>query len=126
MSTILVGAVQVVASLVQTVAVEKFGRKPLLIASDLFVCLSMVAVGIFFRLSESCPDCQAGTVETYMNISEETISDIGWLPLVGLMIFVFFFMIGLGPVGWLMNVELMPMEARVRSRNSCQGVYLLF
>ena len=86
----------------------------------------MVAVGIFFKLNESCPDCQAGAEETLMNISEETISDIGWVPLVGLMIFVFFFMLGLGPVGWLMNVELMPMEARVRSCNSCQGIYLLF
>ena len=108
---------------------EKFGRRPLLIVSDLFVCISMVSVGVFFKLKENCPECpkpslfpffhlpQAGIEESSLNISEQTVSDIGWLPLVGLMIFVFFFMLGLGPVGWLMNVELMPMEARVRYSN---------
>jgi len=131
LSTILVGGVQVVASVTQTFAVEKFGRKPLLIVSDLFVFISMVSVGVFFKLYENCPECrktsllpslhltQTGIEESSLNISEQTVSDIGWLPLVGLMIFVFFFMIGLGPVGWLMNVELMPMEARAFGSSFC-------
>ena len=125
MSTILVGAVQIVASIIQTLIVEKFGRKPLLIISDFFVCLSMVAVGIFFKMYENCPDCQptrlapsttslnGSLIEASLKVSKQTVSDIGWVPLVGLMVFVFFFMIGLGPLAWLLNVELMPMEARV-------------
>ena len=124
MSTILVGAIQILASVFQTFVVEKLGRTPLLIVSDLFVCISMVAVGVFFKLYESCPECKKdedsfaalseGVMASSLKVSEETIADIGWVPLVGLMIFVFFFMLGLGPLGWLMNVELMPMEARVR------------
>ena len=132
------GGVQVVASVIQTFAVEKFGRKPLLIVSDLFVFISMVSVGVFFKLYENCPECrktsllpslhlsQTGIEESSLNISEQTVSDIGWLPLVGLMIFVFFFMIGLGPVGWLMNVELMPMEARVRYSNIFRTIILSY
>ena len=118
------------ASLVQTFIVEKFGRKPLLVLSDLFVCISMVAVGIFFKMYESCPECQPSSMNPFhtmsngsmiassLVVSEGTVSDIGWVPLVGLMVFVFFFMLGLGPLGWLMNVELMPMEARVRKSKS--------
>ena len=85
LSTILVGVVQVVASVIQTFAVEKFGRKPLLIISDLFVFISMVAVGVFFKLLENCPTCpkpsllsflllpQAGIEESSLNISEQTV-----------------------------------------------------
>ena len=119
------GAIQIVASMVETAIVEKFGRKPLLLFSDFFVCVSMVAVGIFFKIYESCPDCHyklldhtainfnGSLIEPSMIASESTVSDVGWLPLVGLMVFVFAFMIGLGPVVWVMNVELMPPEARV-------------
>ena len=119
------GAIQIVASMVETAIVEKFGRKPLLLFSDFFVCVSMVAVGIFFKIYESCPDCHykvldltaihfnGSLIEPSMIASESTVSDVGWLPLVGLMVFVFSFMIGLGPVVWVMNVELMPPEARV-------------
>ena len=125
MSTILVGAIQIVASMVVTGIVEKFGRKPLLIFSDLFVCLSMIAVGIFFKMYENCSECHTELLDPLTNqfngsltnaskmVSESTIYNISWVPLVGLMVFVFTFMIGLGPLPWVMNVELMPPEARV-------------
>ena len=98
------GAIQIVASMVETAIVEKFGRKPLLLFSDFFVCVSMVAVGIFFKIYESCPDCHyklldptainGSLIEPSMIASESTVSDVGWLPLVGLMVFVFALMIG--------------------------------
>ena len=102
----------------QTGLVEKFGRKPLLVLSDFFVFLSMLAVGIYFKMEESCLECHMKAFEPRdlisqkWTFSEETVSSFSWVPLVGLMVFVFFFMLGL-PLAWFLNVELMPTEARV-------------
>ena len=113
-----------------TVIIEKLGRKILLIISDAFICISMVGVAVFFKLKESCGDeCQTGDATVF--VSKTTVEDIGFLPLVklnvhfyhhdlfhnqvSLLIFVTAFSIGFGPIPWVLNVEMMPPEARVGS-----------
>ena len=134
-STMLIGGVQVVGTFVTTLIIEKFGRKILLIISDLFICISMIGVGVFFILKEKCDDCEATTaaatttttilttemvnITTTMlpdlMVSKTTVDNIGFLPLVSLMIFIAAFSLGFGPIPWILNVELIPPEARVSS-----------
>ncbi|MPC19519.1 Facilitated trehalose transporter Tret1 [Portunus trituberculatus] len=91
-SSIVVGAVQVIATFLATVLMDKAGRKLLLIASSSIMALSLVALGEFF----------------YMKMEDESwaTKNLGWLPLASLMVFIFAFSIGFGPIPWLMLGEL--------------------
>ena len=126
----LIGAVQVLGTFVTTLIIEKFGRKILLIISDLFICISMIGVAVFFLLYEQCgeecsePDNNNTTTTMMMTttattmlpesfITKDTVDSIGFLPLVSLMLFITAFSIGFGPIPWILNVELIPPEARV-------------
>ena len=121
----LVGAIQVGGTFLTTLIIEKFGRKVLLVISDFFICVSMVGVAVFFKMYEDCAECKfeaidtsnstATTMSASVFVSEATVDNFGWLPLVSLMVFIFSFSIGFGPIPWVMNVELMPPEARVKN-----------
>ena len=53
-----------------------------------------------------------------LDISKSTLDEVGFLPLVSLMLFLAVFFLGLGPIPFILNVELIPPEARVsRMRN---------
>ncbi|KAG0712649.1 Facilitated trehalose transporter Tret1 [Chionoecetes opilio] len=91
-SSIVVGVVQVAATFLATVLMDRAGRKLLLIVSSSVMALSLVALGEFFYLK-----------------SEDAVwarDSLGWLPLVSLMVYVLAFSIGYGPIPWLMMGEL--------------------
>ena len=130
----LIGTVQVVGTLATTLVIDKFGRKIILIISELLMGISMIGVAVFFLLFEKCGDeCETSaslvstTVATSVNISttilpdvlvsKTTVDSVGFLPLLSLMVFVAAFSFGAGPIPWILNVELIPPEARV-SRDS--------
>ena len=48
-----------------------------------------------------------------LDISKSTLDEVGFLPLVSLMLFLAVFFLGLGPIPFILNVELIPPEARV-------------
>merc|ERR1711971_881263 len=117
-SSMLTGAIQVAGTGFTTVIIEKLGRKILLIISDAFICISMIGVAVFFKLKESCGDeCQTGDATVF--VSKTTVDGIGFLPLVSLLIFVTAFSIGFGPIPWVLNVEMMPPEARGIAASIC-------
>ena len=126
----LIGTVQVVGTLATTLVIDKFGRKIILVISELFMGISMIGVAVFFLLFEKCGDeCEttaspvSTTVATSVNISttilpdvlvsKTTVDSVGFLPLLSLMVFVAAFSFGAGPIPWILNVELIPPEARV-------------
>ena len=145
----LIGTVQVVGTLATTLVIDKFGRKIILVISELFMGISMIGVAVFFLLFEKCGDeCETSaslvstTVTTSVNISttilpdvlvsKTTVDSVGFLPLLSLMVFVAAFSFGAGPIPWILNVELIPPEARVSrdsylfiSYNFCFITYLL-
>jgi SP family facilitated glucose transporter-like MFS transporter 8 len=122
----LVGGIQVAGTFFTTLIIEKFGRKVLLIISDFFICVSMLGGAVFFKMYEDCAECkfEAATnssLDAFNSsaatgfVSKATVDSFGWLPLVSLMVFILAFAIGFGPIPWVLNVELMPPEARVTS-----------
>jgi len=90
-SSIIVGVVQVAATLLSVFVVDRLGRRVLLLVSDVVMCISLVLLGLFFKLDDG------GNAD-----------NIGWLPLVSLITFVIAFSIGFGPLPWMMLGELLP------------------
>eukprot|EP00095_Tigriopus_kingsejongensis_P000011 snap_masked-scaffold342_size201858-processed-gene-1.5 protein:Tk00011 transcript:snap_masked-scaffold342_size201858-processed-gene-1.5-mRNA-1 annotation:"nad-dependent protein deacetylase sirtuin-2" len=123
----LVAVVQFVATGIAVLIVERFGRKILLIISDALMCVSILALGVFFYLDENktveCPGEGPGFTDSSTWAPEECvpypdgfdpelIKTLGFLPLVSLMIYVFAFSIGFGPLPWMLNGEMFEVEAR--------------
>ncbi|CAG7784985.1 unnamed protein product [Allacma fusca] len=91
--TIIVGVVQVVATVGSSLLMDRLGRKILLLFSEITMGIFLVALGVFFYTKATHP---------------ETAIGIGWLPLVSLIVFIIAFSMGFGPVPWLMMGELLP------------------
>ena len=98
-STMLLGTVQVLGSVATTFLIDKFGRKILLIISEVFICISMLGVAVFFLLYEQCGECSersgnntttttTTTVLPELMISKSTVDNLGFLPLVSLMLII--------------------------------------
>ncbi|KAJ8955984.1 hypothetical protein NQ318_006255, partial [Aromia moschata] len=99
-ATIIVGVMQVVATLVSSIVVDKFGRKLLLLASISFMMLSGFLLGIFFTLKDR------------KVLDSDGIDKISFLPILCLIIFICSFSLGFGPIPWLISAELMPQEIK--------------
>jgi len=94
---ILLSTVQVVATFLATLIIDKFGRRMLLILSALFMILSMYGLGLYFWIQTTNPTLA---------------SSISPLPLVSVCVFFFSFSLGFGPIPWLMMSELFSPEAK--------------
>lgn len=95
-STIIVGVMQVLAVFVSTLIIDRLGRRILLLASIIFMCLTSFALGVYFYLFE---------------IGQDTNS-IKWLPLSSICVFVVMFSLGFGPIPWLMLGEIFAPEVK--------------
>lgn len=89
-ATIIVGVMQVIATFVATVIVDRAGRRILLLISDCVMAICTLALGVFF----------------YMKDNKMDVSSLGWLPIVSLCIFIVSFSIGFGPAPWILVGEL--------------------
>lgn len=86
-----IGAVQVVATLISTLIVDRLGRRILLLLSSSIMAVCTVLLGVYFYLDES-PNHNADNID--------------WLPIVATSIFIIMFSLGFGPIPWLMVGEL--------------------
>lgn len=126
LSAIIVALVQVFATMASMILVDRLGRKILLIVSEIFMAISLVALGIFFLMKyneEQAHNAVIGgaasgfaVMESTTEFGWETVSEktlaaaatevwipdvvknLGWLPLASLVGFVTAFSIGFGPV----------------------------
>jgi sugar porter (SP) family MFS transporter len=88
-SAILVGTVQLIATLLSTLLIDRAGRKILLFISSFVMCVCLVSLGIYFHLKQT-----------------HDLSYLSVLPLVTLAVFIVVFSIGLGPIPWIMMGEI--------------------
>lgn len=93
-ATIVIGVIQVVATFISSMTVDKLGRRILLLFSALLMCLCTVALGVFFFLQDT------------HGVGSAILDPISWLPLLSLSLFIIAFSFGLGPIPWMMAGEL--------------------
>lgn len=87
LATIIIGVMQVIATFVSTVIVDRAGRRILLLISDSIMALCTLTLGIYFYLQSQ---------------NEENVKSLGWLPILALCVFIVCFSLGFGPVPWIM------------------------
>ncbi|GJQ86904.1 hypothetical protein Trydic_g11776 [Trypoxylus dichotomus] len=91
-ATIIIGVVQLFGSLSSTLIVDKVGRRPLLLSSTIITCLSLLVLSIYF----------------YLLIHLDDASNIGWLPIITLVIYRLAYGIGIGSLAQTILSEIFP------------------
>lgn len=94
-ASIIVGAMQVVAVFVSTLIVDRLGRRLLLSISIVAMFLCTLILGVYYYIHE-----------------EGDASNIGWLPLLSVCVFIILFSLGFGPLPWMMIGELFAPEIK--------------
>ncbi|XP_046409107.1 facilitated trehalose transporter Tret1-like [Ischnura elegans] len=90
-SAIVTGVVQNVSTWVAAALVDKVGRRPLLLVSTALATVGIVGLGVQSFLEEN---------------KFSVASDLTWMPVACLMLFVSAFCVGLGPLSWIVMSEL--------------------
>jgi SP family galactose:H+ symporter-like MFS transporter len=93
LATVAVGVVNVILTIVAILLLDRVGRRPLLLIGLAGMTLSLTLLGAVFFLPS-------------------LLSSLGDLAVVGLMLYVASFAIGLGPVFWLLISEIYPLRVR--------------
>lgn len=95
LTVVLLGIIQVFLAILSTVLIEKLGRKILLLYSLGLIVTAFLLLGTYFTLRDA---------EFYH------ISNISWLPLISLIIYIVGYSIGVGPVIFVLKGEIFPLE----------------
>ncbi|XP_037869679.1 facilitated trehalose transporter Tret1 isoform X4 [Bombyx mori] len=93
-ATIIIGVIQVIATFVSSLVVDKLGRRILLLFSALVMCLCSTALGVFFFLQSTHGE------------NSDIVQSLFWLPLLSLSLFIIAFSLGFGPIPWMMAGDL--------------------
>jgi len=90
--SIAVGTLQMVALLMSSFVIDRLGRRPLLLISEILIVISLGALGLFFYLSK---------------YDEGIRTTLGWLPLGSLLLYAVGYSLGMGPVA-AVYLEIIP------------------
>jgi sugar porter (SP) family MFS transporter len=94
--TVSVGITNVVFTIIAVLLLDRLGRRSLLLIGTVGLTLSLALLGVYF----SFPALQHGA---------------GYVALIGLLVYIAAFAIGLGPVFWLMISEIFPSGVRSKA-----------
>ncbi|XP_063987359.1 facilitated trehalose transporter Tret1-like [Diachasmimorpha longicaudata] len=94
--TIIVGAIQVIGTILCTLFVDRLGRRPALLFSAIGSMITTSTVAVYFHLQ-------------HLNVST---SSIEWLPATGCMLYVVCFCCGYAPLPTTMNGEMFPTNVK--------------
>ncbi|XP_026322942.1 facilitated trehalose transporter Tret1-like isoform X2 [Hyposmocoma kahamanoa] len=96
-SSVVIGCIQLTASICTALITDRFGRKPILSVTLIGMAFGMVGLGIFFKLKENSDD-----ITGFLNV----------VPLASFIIIVFAFSAGPGSLSWILVAELFDGPAR--------------
>lgn len=109
-ASILIGGVQVAATFVSSLVVDRLGRRILLIISGLFIAKTTLVLGIYF------------TLKYRSSLSADIITQLGFIPIGALSIFMVAYSLGLGPIPWVISSEIFPTEIKSISSSTAGTV----
>lgn len=102
-NAVFIGVTNVVFTIVAILLIDRVGRRPLLLAGTAGMVVSLVALGLFFRL---------GWLQDHAPV----------MALGALLLYIASFAVGLGPVFWLMISEIYPLNVRGRAESAASVV----
>ena len=91
LGAIIVGAVQVVATFVACILMDRAGRRVLLFISGVFLTVGSATLGAYYYLHNA---------------------SLSWLALLSVVVFIIAFSLGWGPIPWLSMGEMFPAKSR--------------
>ena len=89
------GGVILLSCAVALVLSRLLPRKVLLLTSSMGACVNLALLGMYYYLRKTGP-----------------MNGLAWVPLVCMMAFITFFMVGFGAIAWTVTAELLPSSAR--------------
>lgn len=107
-STIIFGVIELVAGILAAFFVDKTGRRFLLLLSEVVMVLSLMTLGLFFYLRAGVQP--ASDVPPSAAVIQSSL--LNWLPLISLSIYILAYSLGLGPVGYLLMGEILPLRVK--------------
>ena len=112
--TIILGIVNIIATLFSNFFIDRLGRKILLYISSIGMIFSLGIFGAYFYMRVSFkanfPLIKNECISSKKDV--ESYEAPGWIPLLALMVYVVSFSFGYGPVPWLMMAEIFPSRIR--------------
>ena len=117
--SIVVGVIQVTGTSISVLVVDKFGRRQLLIISEMFISISFCMLATFFFIQERHSPCPAVEACKDQVVTAETIDNLAWLPPASIVTFAVSYSMGMGPLPWVLNAELFSKEAKTASSSIC-------
>lgn len=103
-ANIFVGLALLASNILTLIIANKMPRRLMLLLSALGISFILIAMGVYFYLKES--DCSQDDFNCY------DMSQVRWLPLILLMIYIFVFSLGYGAMIWITVAEILPMKIR--------------
>ena len=108
--SILIGAIQFVATLVAILMVDRGGRRFLLLVSSVGMGLSCLTAGAYFYVTINAANADVSQAK-----------ELSWLAVTSVSIYIVGFSFGWGPCVWLLMSEIFP----VKARGTASGVSVL-
>ncbi len=93
-ATIIVGAVNVLSTILSMFLIDRLGRRKLYFIGLTGMAVSLAALGTFFLMKDSL-----GASLKYVTVGS-------------MIVYIFFFAVSLGPLGWLIISEIFPLKVR--------------
>ena len=138
-SALAIGLVQVIGSLVSVFFIDYVGRRILLTISGIGIVMGDFILGVYFFIyTEKCGSCLGTPVDCNLtdNISNILISShdtlpcnnihFGMLAVASIVLVVFTFSLGWGPIPWNAMSELMPNHVRTLAASIATSFYWSF
>ncbi|XP_020293165.1 facilitated trehalose transporter Tret1-2 homolog [Pseudomyrmex gracilis] len=101
-ATIIIGAVQMLASTVTPGVVDRAGRRILLVFSGIGETISLCALGLYFYLKD-------------VQHADDVVEQISWLPVVALIVFISTYSVGWGPLPWAVMGEMFASNVKAKA-----------
>lgn len=109
--TILIGVVQILGSASTPLLVEKRGKRFLLMVSGIGMAIALGSLAAFFHIKDD---------------QKRDVSALGWLPIASLILYIFTYCLGFGPLAWAVMGELFPGNIKsVASTVTASGCWIL-
>lgn len=114
-ATVIVAATQVFFTAVAAVIMDKAGRKVLLILSGVTMCVSEAVFGVYFKLTVMKHNNSSLTsllTDAQGPLTGQSPTDLTWLAVGSMGLFITGFALGWGPTPWLVMSEIFPTRVR--------------